>query len=329
MKKSGNLGLICRITLLIVMSLTVKGLSAETDPSDTAGTLPQRSPTYEAYIRKYHKLAIMQQQRYRVPASITLAQGLLESSAGQSYLAVAANNHFGIKCTDWRGMGVYKEDHGSYECFRKYLSEETCYDDHSRFLTERPHYKPLFELALTDYKSWAHGLKECGYAVDSLYASKLIRLIETYELFRYDTFEPDGAALKAASPPKLSTSSASKPSTFTEAKPRVRQPRALASRSPVESESIIEPKSESSGVESEYDSDVGDRPLMARVESANEDVLTGIFASVNIPPSLRGVMNRALIPFRSSSDADMESKLAEDPMKRVKPAPRRRAVRKF
>ena len=150
----------------------------------------QRNATYEAYIDKYKEMAIVQMHRHKIPASITLAQGLLESGAGQGLLAKEANNHFGIKCASgWTGKTFRKDDDRRDECFRSYRSVEESYEDHSKFL-QRPHYSPLFDLKTTDYKGWAHGLRSCGYATDRQYAQKLIRLIEEYELYRYDRMSP-------------------------------------------------------------------------------------------------------------------------------------------
>ncbi len=147
-----------------------------------------RIPSYQKYIEQYNELAIRHQQKYRIPASITLAQGILESGAGQSELARKSNNHFGIKChSDWRGGRVYHDDDLRGECFRKYGRVEESYEDHAHFLVDRPRYAPLFELTITDYKGWARGLQKCGYATDKAYANKLIKMIEDYELYRYDS----------------------------------------------------------------------------------------------------------------------------------------------
>ena len=142
---------------------------------------------YVAYIEKYKDEAIRQQKRYKIPASITLAQGLLESGAGNGKLAKESNNHFGIKCHGvWKGEKVYYDDDEKGECFRKYDDPMQSYEDHSLFLTSRSRYAVLFELKITDYKGWANGLKKCGYATDKAYASKLIGIIELYNLNRYD-----------------------------------------------------------------------------------------------------------------------------------------------
>ena len=147
----------------------------------------RKIPSYEKYIKTYSALAIEQQKKYKIPASITLAQGLLESGDGQSDLARRSNNHFGIKChSDWRGGRVYHDDDLRGECFRKYKRVEDSYEDHSKFL-KRSRYDRLFQLKITDYKGWARGLQKCGYATDRAYANKLIKVIEDYELYRYDT----------------------------------------------------------------------------------------------------------------------------------------------
>jgi hypothetical protein len=144
-------------------------------------------PSFEEYIRKYRNLAIKHQKEYKIPASIILAQGLLESAAGGSYLAKMGNNHFGIKCKDtWNGKKIYHTDDAPDECFRRYSTVEDSYLDHSLFLTKRKYYTSLFKLDMYDYKSWAYGLQKCGYATDKRYGDKLVRLIETYELYKYD-----------------------------------------------------------------------------------------------------------------------------------------------
>lgn len=143
--------------------------------------------SYYRYIRKYKDLAMEQQKKYKIPASITLAQGLLESGAGQSNLARRSNNHFGIKCHDWKGKKVYHDDDRRGECFRKYDKVEDSYEDHSKFLALRSRYASLFRLKITDYKGWAKGLQKCGYATDKKYANKLIKVIEDYKLYQYDS----------------------------------------------------------------------------------------------------------------------------------------------
>lgn len=143
------------------------------------------------YIEKYAPVAVEEMYRSGIPASITLAQGLLESGYGLSELAVKGNNHFGIKChNNWTGGRMYHDDDEKGECFRKYKSPEESYRDHSDFLRYRDRYKFLFDYKITDYKSWAHGLKKAGYATDPAYPSKLINIIETYGLHEYDTKTP-------------------------------------------------------------------------------------------------------------------------------------------
>lgn len=146
-----------------------------------------RSKQYEDYIKKYRELAVEEMRRYHIPASITLAQGLLESGAGQSTLARKSNNHFGIKCgSDWSGKTVRHDDDARNECFRAYKYPRQSYEDHSKFLAGRPRYASLFKLKITDYKGWARGLKKAGYATNPRYAEQLIGIIELYDLHQYD-----------------------------------------------------------------------------------------------------------------------------------------------
>lgn len=142
----------------------------------------------KAYINKYSDLAVKEMKRAGIPASITLAQGILESDAGNSRLAVKANNHFGIKChSSWKGKKIYHDDDAKNECFRKYKSAYLSYKDHSDFIKNGQRYQFLFDYKITDYKSWARGLKKAGYATDKKYAQNLIRIIETYNLQRFDS----------------------------------------------------------------------------------------------------------------------------------------------
>lgn len=150
-----------------------------------------RSQLYIDYINNYAELAVIQQKEYGIPASITLAQGLLESGAGQSEFARKSNNHFGIKCHDWTGEKVYHDDDARGECFRKYDNVLDSYRDHSLFLKNKPRYSFLFSYSSVDYESWAHGLKKAGYATDPSYAYKLIGLIENYELHKFDLLKND------------------------------------------------------------------------------------------------------------------------------------------
>lgn len=146
----------------------------------------KRYKLYDDYIEKYKDVAIDQMKKYKIPASITLAQGLLESGAGQSKLTKESNNHFGIKChSDWKGQTVRHNDDFNNECFRKYKNAHESFEDHSKFLL-RPRYKALFDLKITDYRGWSKGLQQAGYATNKAYANSLIRLIETYELYKYD-----------------------------------------------------------------------------------------------------------------------------------------------
>ncbi len=164
-----------KILSILLLSLLWMAASASGD----------RSPQV-VYIEKYADLAVEEMYRSGVPASITLAQGLLESRYGQSELAVRGNNHFGIKCHNWNGRKMYHDDDRDGECFRVYRSPEESFRDHSDFLRYRDRYKFLFDLEPTDYKGWAHGLKKAGYATDPAYPRKLIKLIEEYGLDEYD-----------------------------------------------------------------------------------------------------------------------------------------------
>lgn len=141
---------------------------------------------YQQYINQYKDIAIEQMQRWGIPASITLAQGLFESGAGQSRLAVKGNNHFGIKCNGWDGRKIYQDDDTDGECFRAYESVYQSYEDHSRFLANGKRYASLFNYETTDYRAWAKGLKAAGYATNPQYANKLIELIQLYKLYQYD-----------------------------------------------------------------------------------------------------------------------------------------------
>ena len=139
------------------------------------------------YINQYMGMAVGQMQKYKIPASITLAQGLLESAAGTSRLAMKGNNHFGIKCgLSWKGPYMLVNDDAPNEHFRVYASAEQSYEDHSLFLRQNQRYSRLFSLRITDYKGWAHGLKAAGYATNPNYAYSLIQLIENYDLYKID-----------------------------------------------------------------------------------------------------------------------------------------------
>ncbi len=165
------------------ISLTIIGLLSI---ASAIAAAPKKLQVNVDYINKYSQIAVDKMREHHIPASITLAQGILESGAGQSELAKKSNNHFGIKChQDWTGERVYHDDDEKQECFRKYSKPELSYEDHSQFLKKK-RYEPLFALEVTDYKGWAKGLKACGYATAKDYAERLIDLIETYELQQYD-----------------------------------------------------------------------------------------------------------------------------------------------
>ena len=156
-----------------------------------------------AYIAEYAPIAREEMKLYKIPASITLAQGILESGAGEGDLTRRANNHFGIKCHGWKGAKVYHDDDRRQECFRKYNDPKYSYRDHSLFLTERTRYADLFRLDIKDYKGWAKGLRAAGYATDRKYPDKLISLIERYQLYLYDD-EDSGEDIIAYNEPSSS-----------------------------------------------------------------------------------------------------------------------------
>ncbi len=144
--------------------------------------------TVNDYIANYKEVAMSNMKNYGIPASIILAQGILESGAGRGSLAMTANNHFGIKChNDWTGESVLKDDDAAQECFRKYNDPAESFKDHATFLTGRNRYASLFELPKDDYEAWAKGLRLAGYATDPNYPEKLISYIERYELYQYDS----------------------------------------------------------------------------------------------------------------------------------------------
>ena len=161
---------------LVVLILSVTHVSAQI----------KWNSAYQAYIDQYKDLAIEQMLKYNIPSSITLSQGLLESGAGRSWLTKSSNNHFGIKCHGWTGRRVFHDDDERGECFRAYDNPRQSFEDHSRFLATQSRYARLFNYSRTDYKSWARGLKQCGYATNPQYASKLIQIIELYNLNQYD-----------------------------------------------------------------------------------------------------------------------------------------------
>lgn len=164
------------LTILSLLLLSCLGMRAQM----------RWNQKYQTYINQYRDLAIEQMLKFKIPASITLAQGLLESGAGGSELATRGNNHFGIKCHGWTGRKTYHDDDESQECFRAYNNAYESYEDHSLLLTGQPRYRSLFSLSPGDYKGWAYGLKKCGYATSPTYAQKLIGIIELYKLHQYD-----------------------------------------------------------------------------------------------------------------------------------------------
>ena len=170
---------------------TQTGVSTQTqtDKPDTTKATPKELSYQEAvawYIETFSQVAKDEMVLYNIPASITMAQGILESGAGRSDLTQRANNHFGIKCHEWTGERVYHDDDAAQECFRKYKDAKYSFRDHSLFLTQRRRYSSLFDLRQDDYKGWARGLKKAGYATDPKYPNKLISIIERYELYKLD-----------------------------------------------------------------------------------------------------------------------------------------------
>ena len=173
---------------------TVVDKTTENEPQqeevNTSEITPDTPEVYanstEEYVAIYSDIAQDEMRKYGIPASITLAQGILESGSGKGRLSVEANNHFGIKCHDWNGAKIYHDDDASQECFRKYNNSKYSFRDHSLFLTGRKRYSGLFDYEQDDYESWAKGLRTAGYATDRKYPNKLISLIERYQLHRFD-----------------------------------------------------------------------------------------------------------------------------------------------
>jgi flagellum-specific peptidoglycan hydrolase FlgJ/LysM repeat protein len=159
----------------------------QVDNDDEPTTIePLKINSTEEYLSRFSSIAQEEMRLYGIPASITLAQGILESNSGKGRLSIEANNHFGIKCHDWTGAKIYHDDDALQECFRKYNDAKYSYRDHSLFLTTRKRYSKLFDLDKDDYKAWAKELKAAGYATDKHYPNKLISLIERYELYNLD-----------------------------------------------------------------------------------------------------------------------------------------------
>ncbi|MFZ4463898.1 MAG: glucosaminidase domain-containing protein [Bacteroidales bacterium] len=179
-----------RTTVIFLLFFELMIISAST-------IVAQERITTEKYIETYQAVAISKMKEYKIPASITLAQAILESGSGNSELARKANNHFGIKChKDWTGATYQMTDDAPNECFRKYKDPEESFRDHSVFLTQRERYADLFTLKITDYKSWASGLKKAGYATNPHYAELLINLIEKFDLTRFDKMVTGGNEIK-------------------------------------------------------------------------------------------------------------------------------------
>jgi len=169
--------IIISVSILFFQILLLK-LTAQTN---TTGRI-----SVEQYIETYKDVAVAHMHTYGIPASIKLAQGILESAFGNSELAVNANNHFGIKCHNWQGETYHKDDDEKDECFRKYNDPLSSFVDHSEFLTTRARYASLFELDITDYKAWARGLRAAGYATNPRYPELLINIIERNKLYEFD-----------------------------------------------------------------------------------------------------------------------------------------------
>lgn len=193
------------------------------------GLFGQKRISTEEYIETYKDIAIQKMREYRIPASITLAQGILESGSGNSDLARRANNHFGIKCHSWKGKKFYQDDDHKNECFRRYRSPEESFRDHSLFLTQRSRYASLFDLEITDYKAWAYGLKKAGYATNPKYPQLLIRIIEEYQLYAYDR----------GNNPIFLTKKNSKKATSAETNSSVEPPGYMTSEYPVQPSNVI------------------------------------------------------------------------------------------
>lgn len=166
---------------------------------------PRKIVSTEDYISVYKDIAISEMKQYGIPASITLAQGILESGSGRGTLAVKANNHFGIKCHGWEGGKIYHDDDEKGECFRKYKSPNESFRDHSEFLVNRQRYAKLFQLRKDNYKGWARELRKAGYATDRKYPEKLIALIERYNLDKYDEKEKSKRPKKKQSKVAIAT----------------------------------------------------------------------------------------------------------------------------
>lgn len=198
--------------LSAIFTLTVFSQVFGYESINSSKSFTAKTMTQSDYVSTWSSIAQEKQTTHRIPASITLAQGLLESGNGNSRLATEGNNHFGIKCSNWTGEKIYVDDDIKNECFRKYDDAKDSYEDHSLFL-KKDRYKTLFELEISDYKAWAKGLKTAGYATHPQYAQKLIDLIEKLNLTQYDIIDPNVLAkqqMETAKKEVLNTSNAEK-----------------------------------------------------------------------------------------------------------------------
>jgi LysM repeat protein len=184
------------LPILIILFASCKSRQYSRNNRQIEKQATKANPNYESYstlsyIQAFKDVAIEEMNKYGIPASITLAQGILESGSGNSSLAKYANNHFGVKCTsEWNGKGYYKDDDERNDCFRVYKDARESYKDHSEFL-KRKRYSFLFELDKNDYRNWALGLKQAGYATNPKYPDLLINLIDKYKLYQYDMPETE------------------------------------------------------------------------------------------------------------------------------------------
>jgi len=188
--KSGGRLALCFLVLggsFFVDSFAQQTIKQQDPPAEPAPAIKPKMTT-RSYIDSFKLAAMVEMKAYGIPASITLGQGILESASGNSKLAKECNNHFGIKCrSTWTGRFCLADDDAKDECFRGYLTANESYRDHSLFLYESKRYAKLFELASTDYKNWANGLREAGYATNPSYGNLLIGVIEKYRLAMYDS----------------------------------------------------------------------------------------------------------------------------------------------
>ncbi|HVA98651.1 MAG TPA: glucosaminidase domain-containing protein [Bacteroidia bacterium] len=203
--------MVFRKKIVVITCCCIAVIAANAQPSKM---------TQSQYVERYKDDAIQEMLEYGIPASITLAQGLLESSNGNSPLAIYANNHFGIKChLDWTGETYLKDDDEKNECFRKYASVLDSYKDHVKFLKSRPRYAFLFSYKVTDYEDWAKGLKRAGYATDPRYPQRLLEIIKDNKLYEFDTIKsipvnPDEAQPLAVAEIKTTPANATQKNNF-------------------------------------------------------------------------------------------------------------------